>query len=71
MGRPKKRPKKKTTKKKRRRIAFRKKQSIQKYPSSEHTVVKFIDKPLSNFDLINWIKKLKIKHFRGTFSRDT
>ena len=64
----KKRPKKK---KKTRRIAFRKKQSIKKYPSSEHTVVKFIDKPLSNFDLINWIKKLKIKHFRGIFSRDT
>ena len=72
-GKPKKkkRPKKKTTTKKGRRIAFRKKQYIQKYPSSEHTVVKFIDKPLTNFDLINLIKKLKIKHFRGIFSRDT
>ena len=33
--------------------------------------IKFINKPLSNFDLINWIKKLKIKYFRGIFSRDT
>ena len=27
-------------------------------------------KPLSNFDLTNWIDKLKIKHFRGIYSRD-
>ena len=32
--------------------------------------MKFIDKPLSNFDLINWVKQLGIKHFRGVFSRD-
>ena len=32
--------------------------------------IKFINKPLSNFDLINWIKKLGIKHFRGIYSRD-
>ena len=61
---------KKTTKK-RKRIAFRKRQSIQKYSSSEHTVLKFIDKPLSNFDLINWVKYLGIKNVTGIFSRDT
>ena len=27
-------------------------------------------KPLSNFDLIGWIKKLGIKHFRGVYNRD-
>ena len=27
-------------------------------------------KPLSNFDLMGWIKKLGIKHFRGIYSRD-
>ena len=27
-------------------------------------------KPLSNFDLKKWIKKLGIKHFRGIYSRD-
>ena len=27
-------------------------------------------KPLSNFDLLDWIAKLKIKHFRGIYSRD-
>ena len=68
-------PKKKKTKKKRQKkgegLLLGKKQSIQKYPSSEHVVVKFINKPLSNFDLIEWIKKLGIKHFRGVFSRDT
>ena len=65
---------KKKTKKKRQKqgegLLLGKKQPFQKYTSSKHTVVKFIDKPLSNFDLINWIKKLKIKHFRGIYSRD-
>ena len=32
--------------------------------------MKFINKPLSNFELIDWVKKLKIKHFRGINSRD-
>ena len=32
--------------------------------------MKFINKPLSNYDLINWIKYLGINHFRGIFSRD-
>ena len=31
----------------------------------------FVIKPLSNFDLIGWVKKLGIKHFRGIYSRDT
>ena len=31
----------------------------------------FINKPLSNFDLESWVKRLGIKHFRGVFSRDT
>ena len=25
---------------------------------------------MSNFDLLNWVKKLGIKHFKGIFSRD-
>ena len=29
-----------------------------------------MNKPLSNFDLLNWVKKLGIKHFRGIYSRD-
>ena len=32
--------------------------------------IKFIDKPLSNYDLIKWVKHLGIKYFRGVFSRD-
>ena len=32
--------------------------------------VKFINKPLSNYDLKDWVKQLGIKHFRGVFSRD-
>ena len=30
----------------------------------------FVVKPLSNFDLMEWIKKLGIKHLRGIYSRD-
>ena len=41
-----------------------------KNPSVRSTHIKFIDKPLSNFDLINWVNQLGIKHFRGVFSRD-
>ena len=29
-----------------------------------------MNKPLSNFDLLNWVKKLGIKHFKGVYSRD-
>ena len=32
--------------------------------------IRFINKPLSNIDLLNWVKKLGIKHFRGIYSRD-
>ena len=32
--------------------------------------MKFVNLPLSNFDLINWVNQLSIKHFRGVFSRD-
>ena len=30
----------------------------------------FVIKPLSNFDLMDWVKKLGIKHFRGIYSHD-
>ena len=32
---------------------------------------KFINKPMSNFDLIDWVKKLHIQYFRGIYSRDS
>ena len=32
--------------------------------------LKFVNKALSNFDLMDWVKKLGIKHFRGIYSRD-
>ena len=35
-----------------------------------HSDLHFVIKPLSNFDLKKWIKKLGIKHFRGIYSRD-
>ena len=55
---------------KRKRSVFRQKQSIQGDSINRRHSVKFISKPLSNFDLIDWVKKLKIKHFRGIYSRD-
>ena len=30
----------------------------------------FINKPLSNYDLKDWVKQLGIKYFRGVFSKD-
>ena len=44
-----------------------KKQPIQ---LNSHTRRHFVIKPLSNFDLMDWVKKLGIKHFRGIYSRD-
>ena len=36
-------------------------------PSRSDTVI-FINKPLSNVDLLQWVKQLGIKNFRGIFS---
>ena len=45
----------------------RKKQPIQ---LNSHTRRHFVIKPLSNFDLVEWVKKLGISHLRGIYSRD-
>ena len=55
------------TKGKRKRTITRSKQSLQFDSNSR---LNFINKPLSNFDLFDWITKLGIKHFRDIFSRD-
>ena len=49
------------------RTTTRKKQPIQ---LNSHSRLHFIIKPLSNFDLMDWIKRLGIKYFRGIYSRD-
>ena len=59
--------KKKNTQKQGFRTTTRKKQPIQ---LNSHSRLHFLIKPLSNFDLMNWVKKLGIKHFRGIYSRD-
>ena len=46
---------------------IRKKQPIQ---LNSHSRLHFVIKPLSNFDLMEWVKRLGIKHFRGIYSRD-
>ena len=51
----------------RQRSSSRKKQPIQLNSINRGN---FVIKPLSNFDLMEWVKKLGIKHFRGIFSRD-
>ena len=51
----------------RQRFATRKKQPIQ---LNSHNRLHFLIKPLSNFDLMEWVKKLGIKHLRGIYSRD-
>ena len=59
-------------KKKRQRIAVREKQSVQPNSNSRrHFLNKsFVNKALSNFDLKEWIDKLRIKHFRSVYSRN-
>ena len=41
-----------------------------KKTQSQRSMKHFITKPLSNFDLMEWVKQLGIKHFRGIYSRD-
>ena len=50
-----------------RRTTIRIKKPIQRNP---HIRGHFIIKPLSNFDLMDWVKRLGIEHFRGMYSRD-
>ena len=54
-------------KKPKRKGLSRKKQPIQLSP---HTRRHFVIKPLSNFDLMDWVKKLGIRSLRGIYSRD-
>ena len=56
--------------KKRERAAAWQTQSIQFNPSSRNNTIKFINKPLSNIDLLLWVKQLGIKCFSGIYSRD-
>ena len=57
-------------KKKGKGTAARKKQPIQFNPNSRNNTVRFINKPLSNIDLSQWVTQLGIKYFRGIYSRD-
>ena len=52
---------------KRQRTVTGSKQSLQFNSNSR---LNFVNKPLSNFNLFDWIKKLGIKHFLDIFSRD-
>ena len=51
----------------RKRATTRKNQPIQ---LNSNTRTNFVIKPLFNFDLMDWIDKLGIKHFRGIYSKD-
>ena len=59
-------------KKKRQRLTVRKKQPVKRNSNSRrHFLNKsFVNKALSNFDLEEWIDKLRIKHCRGIYGRD-
>ena len=50
--------------------AARQEQPLQFNPNSRNNTIKFITKPLSNIDLLQWVKQLGIKYFRGIYSRD-
>ena len=57
-------------KKKGKGTAARQKQPIRFNPNSRNHIVRFINKPLSNIDLLQWVTQLGIKYFRGIYSRD-
>ena len=57
-------------KKERERDYARQKRSFQFNPNSRNNNVRFINKPLSNIDLLQWVKQLGIKYFRGIYSHD-
>ena len=59
--------KKEQRKEKRKRTFTRTKQSLQ---FNSKNKLNFVNKPLSNFDLFDWIAKFGIKHFRDIFSCD-
>ena len=48
----------------------REKRPFQRNSTIRRYTIKFINKPLSNFDLIKWVEKLNIQYFRGIYSRD-
>ena len=52
---------------KRKGPSFRKKQPVQLNTNNRKH---FVVKPLSNFEQLEWVKKLKIKYFSGIYSRD-
>ena len=66
---------------KRKRAAAGIEKSISKHPNSRSDFVseklseakpkpKFVNKPLTNFDLLQWVDFLKIPNFKGIFARD-
>ena len=59
--------KKKDHKKEGKRYSTWPKQSLQQ---NSITRSYFVNKPLTNYDLKNWVKQRGIKHFRGVFSKD-
>ena len=44
--------------------------NYKRIPITDLKKPKFLDYPISNFDIINWVKYFKIKNFNGVFSRD-
>ena len=44
--------------------------NYRRIPINDEKKPKFLDYPISNFDIIEWVKFLKIKNFNGVFSRD-
>ena len=61
---------KKKERKKGKGITDRLKRPIQFNPNSRNNTIRFINKPLSNIDLLHWVTQLGIKYFRGIYSRD-
>ena len=70
MGVKKPKKKKRLRRKKGDGLLLGKKQSIQWHSTPRSPSIRFINKALSNIDILDWVDKLGIKHFRGVYSRD-
>ena len=46
------------------------KQSLSKRTPFKHLILKFVDEPISNIDLLKWIDKMGIDRFGGVYSKD-
>ena len=46
------------------------KQRLSRRPVAQYPLLKFVDEPISNIDLMKWIEKMHINNFGGVYAKD-